>query len=69
MSRVASAAPAILDPQAIVLGGRLPTILADRLIPQIAIDGSAANPDPRPRARIAAGMFRALAWAFPAVRR
>lgn len=54
LSLVASAISAILDPQAIVLGGRLPKRLAERLIPSIEIYASPTNPMPRPRPQILA---------------
>lgn len=52
LSVIASAVVAILDPQAIVLGGRIPKDLANRLIPHIEIDNLSRRGHVRPVPRI-----------------
>lgn len=54
LSVVASAIVAILDPAAIVLGGRLPAALAERLIPRIEIDNLPRRGHARPQAQLVA---------------
>lgn len=51
-SLIASALAAILDPDAIIIGGRLPKVLAERLIPHIEIFDDARRAEPRPMPRI-----------------
>ncbi|MEV8518787.1 ROK family transcriptional regulator [Dyella marensis] len=52
LSVIASAVVAIVDPQAIVLGGRIPPDLAQRLIPRIAIDNVSRRGHARPQPAI-----------------
>ncbi len=47
-SLIASASAALLDPEAIVIGGRIPVALAERLIPHIEIYDQERRADPRP---------------------
>ncbi len=47
-SLIASAAAALLDPDAVVIGGRIPTSLAERIIPHIDVFDQARRMDPRP---------------------
>jgi len=54
LSVVASAIVAILDPAAIVFGGRLPAALAARLMPRIDIDNLPRRGYARPQARLVA---------------
>ena len=49
LSAITSAVVAILDPAAIVLGGRIPKDLATRLIPHIAIDNASRRGHMRPQ--------------------
>ncbi len=48
LSLIVSAAAALLDPQVIVIGGRIPTSLAEKLIPQIEIYDQRRRSDSRP---------------------
>jgi predicted NBD/HSP70 family sugar kinase len=48
LSLIASSIAALLDPQAIVLGGRLPNILAQKIIPVIELYDDARRSEPRP---------------------
>jgi len=52
LSVIASAVVAIVDPQAVVLGGRIPTDLAQRLMPRIAIDNVSRRGRARPQPSI-----------------
>jgi predicted NBD/HSP70 family sugar kinase len=52
LSLIASAAVALLDPDAIVFGGRLPQVLARRLIAEIRIDNLARRGRGRPEPRL-----------------
>lgn len=52
LSLIASAAAALLDPKAIVIGGRIPTELAERVIPHIEIFDQERRSDPRPLPKI-----------------
>lgn len=52
LSIIASNASAILDVDAIVLGGRMPRALAERIIPEIAFFDQRRRAVPRPMARI-----------------
>jgi predicted NBD/HSP70 family sugar kinase len=54
LSVVSSAIVAILDPAAIVFGGRLPPALAERLIPRIEIDNLPRRGHARPQAQLLA---------------
>lgn len=51
-SLIASALAATLDPDAIIIGGRLPKLLAEKLIPHIDIFDDARRAEPRPMPRI-----------------
>lgn len=51
-SYISSSIAALLDVEAIVLGGRLPTQLAKKIIPQIEIYDDARRAEPRPMPRI-----------------
>ena len=48
LSLIVSASAALLDPQVIVIGGRIPKSLAERLIPQIEIYDQRRRSDSRP---------------------
>jgi len=52
LSRVVSATLAIFDPDAIVLGGRIPAALAQRLIPHIQMDDISRRGHQRPQSSI-----------------
>lgn len=52
VSLIASAAAALLDPDSIVIGGRIPRILAERLIPMIDIYDQRRRASERPLPRI-----------------
>ena len=52
MSLIASSLAAALDPEAIVIGGRIPKDLTKRLIPQIELYDYSQNEHPRPLPRI-----------------
>jgi predicted NBD/HSP70 family sugar kinase len=54
LSLIASASAAILDPKAIVIGGRIPPKLAELVIPHIAIFDQERRLDPRPLPKIVA---------------
>lgn len=54
LSLIASAAAVMIDPDAIVLGGRIPSQLANALIPRIKIHNSGRRSRPRPEPRIIA---------------
>ncbi|OYU74099.1 MAG: transcriptional regulator, partial [Alphaproteobacteria bacterium PA3] len=51
-SLIASAIAALLDPEAIVFGGRLPASLAAKLLPAIELFDDARREMPRPLPRI-----------------
>ncbi len=51
LSLIVSAAAALLDPQIIVIGGRIPQSLAEKLIPQIEIYDQRRRSDSRPLPR------------------
>lgn len=51
-SLIVSALAATLDPDAIIVGGRLPKLLAQKLIPHIEIFDDARRAEPRPMPRI-----------------
>lgn len=51
-SLIVSALAAILDTEAIVLGGRIPTSLAEKVIPHIEIYDDARRAEPRPMPRL-----------------
>jgi predicted NBD/HSP70 family sugar kinase len=48
LSLIASSIAALLDPEAIVLGGRLPSALAQKIIPAIELYDDARRSEPRP---------------------
>ena len=52
LSLIASASAALLDPKAIVIGGRIPLELAEKMIPHIEIFDQARRSDPRPLPKI-----------------
>ena len=52
LSLIASSIAALLDPEAIVLGGRLPQQLARKIIPAIELYDDARRQEPRPLPRI-----------------
>jgi predicted NBD/HSP70 family sugar kinase len=52
LSLIASSIAALLDPEAIVLGGRLPTALAEKIIPAIELYDDARRSEPRPLPKI-----------------
>lgn len=66
MSLVASAIIAIVDPELIVLGGRMPRALAEKLIPHIRIDNLPRRGVQRPQAVLVAAEARGDAAAIGA---
>lgn len=52
LSLIASSIAALLDPDVIVLGGRIPRILAEMLIPAIELFDDARRQEPRPLPRL-----------------
>jgi predicted NBD/HSP70 family sugar kinase len=52
LSIIASSVVAIVDPQAIVFGGRIPQDLANRLMPHIVIDNVSRRGHARPLPRL-----------------
>ncbi len=52
LSLIASSSAALLDPEAIVIGGRIPRPLAEKVIPHIQIYDQRRRSDPRPLPRI-----------------
>lgn len=52
LSLIASSIAALLDPEAIVLGGRLPRPLAEKVIPTIELFDDARRQEPRPLPRL-----------------
>jgi predicted NBD/HSP70 family sugar kinase len=52
LSLIASSIAALLDPEAIVLGGRLPNALAQKIIPAIELYDDARRSEPRPLPKI-----------------
>jgi predicted NBD/HSP70 family sugar kinase len=52
LSLIASSIAALLDPEAIVLGGRLPPMLARKIIPSIELFDDARRQEPRALPRI-----------------
>jgi len=55
MSLIVSALAAILDPEAIVLGGRIPKALARKVIPHVEVYDHYRRAEPRPLPRIVLG--------------
>lgn len=66
LSLIASSIAALLDPQAIVLGGRLPASLAQQIIPTIELFDDARREEPRPLPRIVPSQTRVDACAIGA---
>jgi predicted NBD/HSP70 family sugar kinase len=66
LSLIASAIAALLDPDAIVLGGRLPPGLAERIIPSIELFDDARRQEPRPLPRLIQSQTRVDACAIGA---
>lgn len=66
LSLIASSIAALLDPQAIVLGGRLPEALANKIIPTIELYDDARRTEPRPLPRIMLSETRVDACAIGA---
>lgn len=58
LSMIASAAAVLIDPDAIVLGGRIPSSLADLLLPRIRIHNRGRRDMPRPEPRMLATASR-----------
>jgi predicted NBD/HSP70 family sugar kinase len=52
LSLITSSIAALLDPEAIVLGGRLPNALAQKIIPAIELYDDARRSEPRPLPKI-----------------
>ncbi|MEN9856067.1 MAG: hypothetical protein RLZZ157_1193 [Pseudomonadota bacterium] len=52
LSLITSSIAALLDPEAIVLGGRLPTQLSEKIIPKIELYDDARREEPRPLPKI-----------------
>ena len=52
LSLIASASAALLDPEVIVIGGRIPKSLAEKVIPHIEIYDQRRRSDPRPLPRV-----------------
>ena len=52
LSLIASASAALLDPEVIVIGGRMPRSLAEKVIPHIEIYDQRRRSDPRPLPRV-----------------
>jgi predicted NBD/HSP70 family sugar kinase len=66
LSLIASSIAALLDPEAIVLGGRLPEALAKKIIPTIELYDDARRAEPRPLPKIILSETRADACAIGA---
>lgn len=65
-SLIASAAAALLDPDAIVIGGRIPTSLAERIIPLVDVYDQRRRSDPRPLPKVVAAEAQGEAVAIGA---
>lgn len=52
LSLIASSSAALLDPEAIVIGGRIPRLLAEKVIPHIQVYDQRRRSDPRPLPRV-----------------
>jgi predicted NBD/HSP70 family sugar kinase len=52
LSLIASSIAALLDPDVIVLGGRIPRVLAEKIIPAIELFDDARRQEPRPLPRV-----------------
>lgn len=66
LSLIASSISALLDPEAIVLGGRLPASLSRKIIPTIELFDDARREEPRPLPRIIESQTRVDACAIGA---
>lgn len=66
LSLIASSIAALLDPEAIVLGGRLPPGLAEKIIPTIELFDDARRREPRPLPKLILSQTRVDACAIGA---
>ena len=66
LSLIASAIAALLDPDVIVLGGRIPRVLAEMVIPTIELFDDARRHEPRPLPRVMLSQTRVDACAIGA---
>lgn len=66
LSLIASSISALLDPEAIVLGGRLPQSLAEKIIPAIELFDDARRHEPRPLPRLVLSQTKVDACAIGA---
>lgn len=66
MTRIVSAIAAVFDPDAIVLGGRLPTALAERLAERLSVYNATRKDRPKPVCRILPAQTRGDAAAMGA---
>lgn len=66
LSLIASSIAALLDPEAIVLGGRLPQVLAEKIIPAIELFDDARRHEPRPLPQLILSRTRVDACAIGA---
>lgn len=66
LSLIASAIAALLDPDVIVLGGRIPRVLAEMVIPTIELFDDARRQEPRPLPRVMLSQTRVDACAIGA---
>lgn len=66
LSLIASSISALLDPEAIVLGGRLPQSLADKIIPAIELFDDARRHEPRPLPKLVLSQTKVDACAIGA---
>ena len=64
LSLISSSIAALLDPEAIVLGGRLPSSLAQKIIPAIELFDDARRQEPRPLPKIILSQTRVDACAI-----
>lgn len=66
LSLIASSISALLDPEAIVLGGRLPQSLAEKIIPAIELFDDARRHEPRPLPKLVLSQTKVDACAIGA---
>lgn len=66
LSLIASAIAALLDPDVIVLGGRIPRVPAKKLIPAIEVFDDARRQEPRPLPRVMLSQMQVDACAIGA---
>ncbi len=66
LSLIASSIAALLDPDVIVLGGRIPRVLAEKVIPTIELFDDARRQEPRPLPRVMLSQTRVDACAIGA---